>query len=131
MSCVLRISVRIRSPLRHSHRARGRTVLCRKFPGAYMEVKAMQRSRPPTALVRLPALARAGEGRAARRYLRERTKTFAPERPAGVTPPRRPDGVRELTVTSVQRPRRDRCSRATYVPWLRLSGRWLGEPRCD
>src|SRR5258708_37309327 len=92
-----------------------------------MEVKAMQRSRPLTALVRLPALARAGEGRAARRYLRERTKAFAPERPAGVTPPQRPDGVRELTVTSVQRPRRDRCSRGAYAPWLRLAGRWLEE----
>src|SRR5258708_3065255 len=92
-----------------------------------MEVKAMQRSRALNALARLPALALPGEGRAARRYLRERTKAFAPERPPGVTPPRRPDGVRELAVTSVQRPRRDRCSGQTYVPCLRLTGRWLEE----
>ncbi len=85
----------------------------------------MQRSRPLSALVRLPALALPGEGRAARRYLRDRTKNLIREGPSEVTPRRRGDGVRELTVTSEQRPRRDRCSRETYVPCLRLSGRWL------
>src|SRR5712691_10628509 len=87
----------------------------------------MQRSRPLTALVRLPALALPGERRAARRYLRDRTKDLTREGPSEETPRRRRDGVRELRVTSVQRPRRDRCSGQTYVPCLRLSGRWLEE----
>src|SRR5258708_9039029 len=85
--------------------------------------KAMQRSRALNALVRLPALALPGECRAARRYLRERTKAFAPERPAGMRPPRRPASVRELTGTSVHRPRRARCSGGAYGPCVRAAGR--------
>jgi hypothetical protein len=85
----------------------------------------MPRSRSLTALIRLPALARSGKGPAAQRYLRERTKAVAREGFSEVTPRRRRDGIRELRVTSMQRPRRDRCSRETYVPCLRLSGRWL------
>ena len=86
----------------------------------------MRRSRDLGALVRLPALARNGNGRAARRYLRERTKAVACQGPPEATPRhRRRDDVRELTVTSMQRPQRDPCSRETYVPCLRLAGRWL------
>ncbi len=85
----------------------------------------MQRSRSLTALVRLPALALPGERRAARRYLRERTKDLTCQGPSEVTPRRRRDGVRELTVTSMHQPRRDRFAPETYVPCLRLSGRWL------
>ena len=85
----------------------------------------MQRSRSLTAFVRLPALALPEDRRAARRYIRERAKAFVGERPAEEAPRRRGDGIRELTVTSIERPRRDRCSRETYVPCLRLSGRWL------
>lgn len=85
----------------------------------------MHRPRSMTPLVRLPALARSRKGPAARRYLRERAKAFARERPVKETPTRRLDGVRELTVTSMQR--QDRCSGETYVPCLRLSGHWLEE----
>ncbi len=88
----------------------------------------MRRTRDLGALVRLPALARNGNGRAARRYLRERTKAVAGEGPAEAAPRhRRRDDIRELTVTSMQRPRRDLCSAETYVPRLRLAGRWLEE----
>ena len=71
----------------------------------------------------LTDLRAAGEANAVR--LRERAKAFPRERPAEVSPPRRTDGVRELTVTSIQWPRRDRGSQDTYVPCLRPSGRWL------
>ena len=91
----------------------------------------MQRPRPLTAFVRLPALALPGEGRAARRYLRERTKDLTRERPSEATPRCRRDGVRELRVSSMQRPRRDRCSGETYVPCLRLAGRWLEQNGFD
>ncbi len=86
----------------------------------------MQRSRSLNALVRLPALALPGERREARRYLRDRTKDLTREGPAEETPTRRLDGVRELTVTSLRRPRQDSRSGETYVPCLRLSGSWLG-----
>ena len=86
----------------------------------------MQRSRSLTPVVRLPALAQSRKGPEARRYLRERAKAFTRERPAEETPTRRLDGVRELTVTSLRRPRQDSRSGETYVPCLRLSGSWLG-----
>ena len=85
----------------------------------------MQRSRAMTVLVRLPALARSRKGPEARRYLRERAKAFAREVLTEEMPTRRAEGVRELTVTSMQRPRRDRGSSEPYVPCLRLAGRWL------
>src|SRR5258708_39075557 len=95
---------------------------------ARAEVMRMRRSRDLGVLVRLPALARSGNGRAARRYLRERTKAVAGEGPAEATPRhRRRDDIRELTVTSMQRSRRDCCPGGTYVPCLRLAGRWLEE----
>src|ERR1700682_2263151 len=85
----------------------------------------MPRSRSLTALVRLPALARSEQGGVAQRYLGERTRAVASEEVPEVPPRRRTDAVRELRVTSMQRPRRDRFSRETDVPCLRLAGRWL------
>src|SRR5258708_6156607 len=92
-----------------------------------MEVKAMQRSRSLTSLVRLTALALSRNGPAARRYQRERAKGFERRPLTAETPRGRLDGVRELNVTSMQRPQRDWGSRETYVPCLRLAGRWLEE----
>jgi hypothetical protein len=70
-------------------------------------------------------MAQSRTGPEARRYIRERAKGFPRERQVEETPDRRRDGVREVTVTSIRRLRRDRRSGETYVPCLRLSGSWL------
>ena len=82
-----------------------------------------------TPLQGLPALARAGSSRAARRYRREH-ETAVVSLPRGPRRTRRSvDGrtVRTFRVSALRRPSRRLGSEAEVVPSLRLSGRWLDE----
>lgn len=85
----------------------------------------MKASRKLAALVHLPALARSRAAGTASRYVRQQTKTVAAEGVGEEKRFRRRDGVRELSITSLQRASRGHAGRETYVPYLRLAGRWL------
>lgn len=86
----------------------------------------MRRFRYRELLGRLPALTRGPRSRRAERYLREHFPDEAKEAQRKPKRPRRRDGVREYRMTSRARPlHRYYGSPEEYVPYLRMSGRWL------
>src|SRR5258708_3876195 len=89
----------------------------------------MMNRRSRASLQGLPALARGGSSRSARRYRREHG-TAIPSLPR--SPRRRPRiagarALRTFHVTAMRRPGRGIGGDAEVVPSLRLSGRWLEE----